>query len=300
MDIVLVYNPGAGDGDTDCGALAGRLEAAGHAVRSVHSDDPRRDQVLALPADLIAVCGGDGTVGRIAKGLAGRDIPIAAFAAGTANNIALTLGVDALPVDEQVLALPRSRRVRVDLAIADGPWGRERVIEGVGCGLFASSISHADRSLDGRRDLESEDRLARTLRILRERLGAMGTTRVNATLDGSDVSGDYLVFEAMNTRFVGPNLFLAPEADTGDGLLDVVMVRDDERALLHEHLAHWQRGALQPLPLPCSRGRALKLQWTGFDLHVDDRQWPPEDDRARDDAVIEIRVDGTAVEFLVP
>ncbi len=78
----------------------------------------------------------------------------------------------------------------------------------------------------------------------------------------------------MNTRFVGPNLFLAPDAHPGDGLLDVITVAEDARDAFRSHLASWRRGALRAPDWPARRGRRLTLQWTGFPLHLDDRRWP--------------------------
>ncbi|MEO8627522.1 MAG: hypothetical protein ABI612_05390 [Betaproteobacteria bacterium] len=55
---------------------------------------------------------------------------------------------------------------------------------------------------------------------------------MRAVLDGNDISGVYIMFQAMNIQRVGPNLFIAPDADPGDGLFDVVLLAEDERAKL--------------------------------------------------------------------
>lgn len=301
MQITFVHNPSAGDRNADAAAIQRRIAAAGHSVAAVSCRDEDWCAQLAEPADLVVVTGGDGTIGRVAKQMADRGIPLAALAAGTANNIALTLGVDELSLEQQIAMWPAARRRKVDVVSAVGPWGTDWLIEGLGCGLFAWSIRHAEQSESEKRQLERQERLARSLRVLKERVGAFETTHIRATLDGRDISGDYIVFEAMNTRFVGPNLFLAPDANPGDGQLDVVFVRDDERDTLRDHLASWQRGAMQPPPLSAVRGRVLQLQWTGFDLHLDDLMWPPRDtEMSRRDTPIEVRVEGRSVEFLVP
>jgi diacylglycerol kinase family enzyme len=301
MRVLLVYNRDAGDGNADCDGARGAIEAGGHSLRAASCMEPGCEALLAQPADLVVVCGGDGTVGRVAKALAGRDVPLMALAAGTANNIALTLGVLEASLEEHLRAWTAGRRVRVDVGEATGPWGTERLIEGFGCGLFASSIRDADRSMEEAPPDESAQRLARALQILKERVGAFPTTRVDATLDGRDVSGDYIVFEAMNTRFVGPNLYLAPGAEPGDGQLDLVLVGEDERETLKEHLASWQRGALQPPPLRSMRGRELRMRWTGFDVHVDDALWPREGHPKSDVPIeIEVRLGTDTVEFVGP
>ena len=272
MQVLLIHNPGAGAGGTDAAAVERAIAAAGHRVRSVSCRESGWASALADAVDLVAVYGGDGTVGRVAQRLVGRGVPLAAIAAGTANNIALTLGVEPISVDEQVASWRNARRVGFDVAIASGPWGREHLIEGLGCGLLASSIRRVDGDHDALRLLEPAHRLARSLQVLKERAGAFPATHVQATLDGRDISGDYVLFEAMNTQFVGPNLYLAPQGRADDGFLDVVMVCNEQRDKLRDQLAIWQRGAIATAaPLDSARGRALTMTWTGFEVHIDDR-----------------------------
>jgi diacylglycerol kinase (ATP) len=300
MRVVLVYNQDAG-GASDFRAAARTIEARGHEVLPTSCKEPRCDALLAQHADLVVVNGGDGTVGRVAKALASREVPLLVIVGGTANNIGLTLELADASLDEQLDAWERGSLISVDVGEIRAPWGVERFIEGVGCGLFASSMGTAERSLDRAPPEGPAESLARALQILKERAGAFPAMHIDATLDGKDVSGDYLVFEAMNTRFVGPNLFLAPGARTDDKTLDIVVVDADERETLQEHLAIWQRGALEGLPLRSLRGRELELRWTGFDLHVDDEIRPrrPRGENV-ERAPIAIHSGSDTVRFVVP
>src|SRR5262245_1410851 len=92
MRIVLVHNPGAGGTAHDPGHLARLLTAGGHRVEHFSPQDDWL-QAVSRGADLVAAAGGDGTVAAVAKTLAGRDVPIAVFPTGTANNIATDLGI---------------------------------------------------------------------------------------------------------------------------------------------------------------------------------------------------------------
>jgi diacylglycerol kinase (ATP) len=304
MRVTLIHNPGAGQGGDapDAQALARTIRAAGHEVTAISSHDPAWSSVLERPADLVAVHGGDGTIGRVARHMAGRGVPLAALAGGTANNIATTLGTDALPLKEQIDAWTGGRRIAFDTCAAHGPFGTRVLIEGFGTGLFAWAM-HAEDARQAAPAAAPASRVAHGLSMLIERVAAHPPTRVQARLDGNDLSGDYVVFEAMNTQFIGPHLFLAPEAHPGDGLLDVVVVTDDARAQFREHLASWKRGALRPPPSswPTHRGRHLELHWTGYPLHLDDESWPqtgapPPQSAQR----IEIEVQPGTLEFLVP
>jgi diacylglycerol kinase family enzyme len=65
---------------------------------------------------------------------------------------------------------------------------------------------------------------------------------------------------------------LARGADPGDGLLDVVVVRESERSALVAYLAERERRPETPSPFESRRARRAHLTTTGpVPLHVDDR-----------------------------
>jgi diacylglycerol kinase (ATP) len=299
--VTLVHNPGAGSGPgtDDMSEIVDAVRASGHAVQLAPCDQPDWQAMLDEPADVVAIIGGDGTVGRVAKRMIGKGVPLAVLAAGTANNIALTLGTEAIDAREQVESWACARRVAFDVAVARGPFGTEYLIEGLGCGLLVWGMRSAPD--DSGRDLPRDARMARALAMLVEQSSAHPATRVEATLDGRDLSGDYLLLEAMNTQFIGPNLFLAPSGHPGDGLLDIVTVTSDARDMVREQLASWKRGALRPSEWPARQGRHLVLQWTGFPLHLDDTVWPRIGRPAPAGSMrIDVSMQGRALEFLVP
>ena len=53
--------------------------------------------------------------------------------------------------------------------------------------------------------------------------------------------------------------------------------------------------------LPTRRGRRLKIEWTGYELHIDDKLYPREDDEHDEMAgIVEAVIEPAAVELLVP
>lgn len=82
----------------------------------------------------------------------------------------------------------------------------------------------------------------------------------------------------MNVREVGPELRLAPGADPGDGLLDVVLLTEEKRDALRAYVDARLDGADDELPaLSTRRGHELTLLPPhGAPLHVDDDPWPVE------------------------
>jgi diacylglycerol kinase family enzyme len=301
MRVTLIHNPGAGEGGDREGvdAIERAIRAAGHSLEVASCADPGWDRALDCAADLVAVFGGDGTIGRVARRMIGRKVPLAALAGGTANNIAMTLGTEALPLEDQVNGWAGGRRIAFDACAARGPFGTRWLLEGFGLGLFTWAMRTAEAE-PAQAD-EPGARVAHGVAMLVDQVTTHAPTRVQATLDGNDLSGDYVVLEAMNTQFIGPNLFLAPSGHPGDGLLDVVTVTDDGRAGFRDTLASWKRGALQPHPWPSRRGRHLQLRWTGFPVHLDDESWPGEDRADKETAqVIDLTMEPAALEFLVP
>jgi diacylglycerol kinase family enzyme len=303
MRVTVIHNPGAGDSGTPAGEEIKRMVCeAGHepAYRSCKSEG--WEACLDEPTELIAVAGGDGTVGLVARRLAGRDVPITVLPMGTANNIARSLGLAGTPVEQLVAGWAQGRRAKVDIGAASGPWGRSAFVEGVGAGVFAWTLPQADASRTLASLDRAEDKIVYALELLKERLRRCPAMRVEATLDGRDVSGTYVMFEAMNMRYVGPNLYLAPDGDPGDGRLDVVTVPEADRDRFVDYLSSWQDGRMREPHLPAFRGRNLRMHWGGFAVHLDDRIWPAEDDEtpARDSTKIEIGFRGEAVAFLLP
>ena len=101
-------------------------------------------QGLALAPDVVAVVGGDGTIGEIARLMPTRAIPIAILPAGTANNIATSLGLTGIPILDLETRWPRASHQTFDVGVARGPWGEFRFLESVGGGLLSDSIATID------------------------------------------------------------------------------------------------------------------------------------------------------------
>jgi diacylglycerol kinase (ATP) len=301
--VTLIHNPGAGQGRSrtgskDAGKLIALLRDAGHQVRYQSSKDDAWEDVLEEPAELVAVAGGDGTVSRVARRMAGRGIPVAALPSGTANNISRSLGLVERPFEELVRAWPQARRVKLDIGIAQGPWGTRHFVEGIGVGLFARLLVASGKAIK-RRKTSPDEKIADALQRLKRRAQRAKPLTLKASIDSDDISGKYLLLEAVNIPYVGSNLFLAPDSKPGDGHLEVVLVTEAERDRLVKYLETWQQNRERLAVLPSHRGTSLRLEWTGFELHIDDKLWPQKEDAAKPPARIEARLEGQ-VEFLVP
>jgi diacylglycerol kinase (ATP) len=299
--ITLIHNPGAGDDDQpDGSALEALVRSCGHKVRYQSTRESTWSGVLDETVDLVAVAGGDGTVGRVAKKLIGRRIPVAPLPLGTANNISRTLGIAELALPEIIAGWRDGHLIRFDAGIAHGPWGTRYFIEGVGVGLFACAIPEADRNRTLASLSDAEAKVAYALDMLRRRLEDCPPHRIALTLDDVDFSGEYVLLEAMNMEFIGPNLYLAPQVLPDDGMLDVVLVTARDRDRLEESLASWQNGELRHPRLARRRASRVALEWTGYDVHFDDEAWPDGKADLPRPTRIELGVERDALAFLAP
>ena len=301
--VTLIHNPGAGDSEHAGDELSRALSDAGYEVvyRSTKDDDYKK--ALEGACDLVVAAGGDGTVRKVAKRLVGRGVPMSVLPLGTANNIAKSLGLGS---DARALVegLKSARALKFDVGVAKGPWGTEYFFEAFGLGLFTDVMAELDAREEREPALfeQAADPLATALRALRDSLPVYRARDLRLRLDGGDLPGRYLMVEAMNIRSVGPNLFLAPDADPSDGLLDFVLLTEGERDEFSAYLDYRLDGKQDAPRLTVRRGRRLEFGWDGPRLRLDDEAWP-EGARSSESggpAAVEITVERAGLEFLIP
>jgi diacylglycerol kinase (ATP) len=271
--ISLVHNPTSGGGQ-DADELVKLLIDAGHEVRHRSSKEDW-EALLQDPGDLVVAAGGDGTVRKVALAAADHGLRFAILPIGTANNIAKTLGMlgDARELVESWDEGTGHER-GLDLGEVVGAAGSATFVEGVGGGPVAELIARG-------KDVEKDAKLLgretdRALHLLGELLGEARPLRWRISVGGEDLSGDYLGVEVLNVKFVGPNVPLAPEADPTDGLLDLVLVRKEDREGILDYLdrrLHLASGVMPTLRTERSAGVQVVAP-AGVRLHLDDKSWP--------------------------
>jgi len=304
MKVVLIHNPDAGDDQQPSSdELLGLIRDAGHTARYQSSKDENWHSALEQSCDIVAVAGGDGIVGTVAKNLIGRDVPIAVLPMGTANNIANTIGVTGRTFEDLIEGWNTAHCMNFDAGVAKGPWGVRSFIEGFGVGLFAETMfgiengqhAHVSRSED------PEEEISAALKVLKKQLSSYPSKDLTIRLDGQDLSGDYYMLEAMNIRYIGPNLDLVPRAQINDGLLDVVFVAKGEQTKLSQYISDRLKHKRSRVNLTVHQGRHLQVEWKSSPVHIDDKPWPEEENAnwVLSNA-IDIKTDPGALVFLKP
>ena len=297
MRVTVVHNPEAGDdsfGETELRAM---LESAGYSATYRSTRSTAWMSALDDPGDLVVVAGGDGTVAKVARRLAGRGVPMTLLPAGTANNIARSLGFDAGA--EALVARWISARVTpIDLGIIEGSMGERLFIEGVGLGVFPGLMAESDRRIP-KRTTPVEEQIPRNLDLMIELVERAVPVQCDLTADGRDLSGAYLFLEVLNICSIGPRVVFTPDADPTDGLLDIVAITPADRTVTIDWLRQCREGRPARLGIQPVRAKCLKLDWEAQPLHIDDERWPDADDssRARGFSAA-IRVEAGAIEIL--
>lgn len=287
MRVTLIHNPSAGEDDHEGEALRSLVAAAGHEVVYCSVRRPGWERALEQPSELFVVAGGDGTVGKVFLEVATKDVPVTLLPVGSANNVGRTLGIADAEVEELVRGWANATHRPFDLGQATAPWGEVRFVESMGGGIFGDVLSRAE-VVDPTEDVEGEEKVELGLELLRDAVESAHPRSWVVEVDGTDLSGDFLAVVVMNIRELGPNFPLAPDADPGDGLLDVVQIRADDRAALVSYFdARLRDLEPPPPPLPPRRGERVMIRPPGdCRLHVDDELWPGEpDDRGDGSAV---------------
>lgn len=265
MKIILLYNPTAGDEDFPLEKIVNSLEEQGGRVLAQSTKEEKFEKVFDLIFDLIVIAGGDGTVEKILLELRDTDIPIAILPFGNANNIAGSLG---LKTDYQNIVQKFNDKKFHQLSIGKFVTPEEKgwFIEGVGWGIFTALLLQIER--EEKKTVDSSSKVEFGLKNLRKLPDELPTNNYKIELDGKDFSGEYLWVEVMNTKRLGPQLELAPDADHSDEYLDVMLIEKSQKSELKDFLKS-QKKAFSPSPFKTIKAKKIKIK-THLPFHVDD------------------------------
>ncbi|MCR8826370.1 diacylglycerol/lipid kinase family protein [Pseudosulfitobacter koreensis] len=273
MRVLLLHNPTAGSGDHSRERLTRLLASRGHTVsyRDIKSDGITPKD--ASEVDLIAIAGGDGTVGKAFRAFIDADRPFAIIPLGTANNVARSLNVP-LGAEDGFGWLDGAEECQIDVGVARGPWGTRLFFEAVGIGPLAEMMQ-AGKAADFNPEEKQHFGAEAPQRLVRDAYPQDWQVRA----DGQDLSGDMILLEVLNMPITGPNLPLGPSGCFDDGRLCLSILR----APGQESFAHWLAGSRERPATGLERlnAKRVELVWKGEALRIDDDLPEPPDEAAK-------------------
>ena len=254
---ILVYNPTAGQRDRRdaMSALIDRQRQRGLELVNAPTSGPGDATEIVrtfLPRglDVVAVCGGDGTLSEAACGLQGSPVPLAVLPGGTSNVLAIELGIPTdLTLAEALLHEGTPHALR--LAHADG----RPFLLWAGAGLDArvmANMRFAWKRLLGRMGI-FPTALAQLLRY--------EFPRLEVTIDGKAHAATFAV--ACRARHYAGRWVIAPEARLDAEGFEVLLFSSRSRrklARLFHLMAAGRSGHLKSGLARIVRGREVEIR----------------------------------------
>jgi diacylglycerol kinase (ATP) len=268
----LLHNPSAGNEDHSADDLVSLLEANGFECE-YSSMDKKAWKKMQNEVDFIVAAGGDGTVRKITKALLGRKLsektwPIGLLPLGTANNIAQTLEING--DTEEIIQSWHDPRVKsFDVGRIHGLPGVTFFLESFGYGIFPFLIRKMKKA-DKKAIATPEMEMKVALEILHDIIFSYEPKNCELNVDGHDHSGKFLLAEIMNTRLMGPNLFLSPHGDPGDGQFEIILIPEEDKEKLASYVAEKINGVDIPYTFRQLNGKNIEISWEGTHVHADD------------------------------
>ena len=221
MKIRFILNPVSGNrtADTEHMARCIQLNFPGADMRLTktagHATELARE-AAAENFDVVVAIGGDGTINETARGLAGTKTALAVIPRGSGNGFARELGMP-LNFEEAVVSLQRGSIAPCDVGRANG----ELFLNVAGVGLEAEiAWQFMEHGKTGARGKWPYFKLgAKTVFSYKPPV-------FDADIDGKKTQLSPLTLVFANGRQYGSNFKIAPRANLGDGLLDMVAVNN--------------------------------------------------------------------------
>lgn len=258
MSTLAIVNPAAGGGR---GAARARALCAGlPGVSVVHTEGPGHATELARAAgldgiELVVAAGGDGTVFEVVNGLLAGEgaLPrpaLGILAIGTGNSFVRDFGLGEPAV--AVEAIRAGRRRRIDALRVVTEEGDLYAVNIVSFGFSAAAGELTNRRFKG---LGAFGYVSAVVVAL----SSLGAVPIEFSADGGpSEAGPFTLLSFCNSQFTGGAMHMAPEADAGDGLVDIVRIGPMGRRRFLASFPRIFRGTHPQMPeVALSRARAV-------------------------------------------
>lgn len=269
--IQLIHNPTAGAEEHEAEHLTEMLHAAGYRCNYV-SSKKKFTKKMATDVKYIAIAGGDGTVRKVALAMLDKKLkykrPLAILPLGTANNIASSLNIEEnLRLNAQ--SWKQEKLQKLDVGVAKTRREEKHFIESFGFGLFPALIKWMDEQPKTPFE-DPNDEVFEAHNALLHLAKHYQPIPATVLFDGKELSDEFLMIELLNISRLGPKLMLAKNADPGDGMLELILIKAKQRPLIIKYLEEIVAGKKPQFPIQPSSVNQFKIKLDTKDIHVDD------------------------------
>jgi diacylglycerol kinase (ATP) len=288
--VTLIYNESAGSAGQSRSELTDLMSRVGFSVTCFSKKTRDIDKALKEPADIVAVAGGDGTIAKVAARMRPNGCPLAVLPLGTANNIAKSLGIGE-PTVELVASWHIEKHMAFYPISVAGPWGRSRIIEGIGFGAIEQAIGR----------LPSKTTFSRARTKYAEAAMNAPAEDLKIRIDDEALSGSFAVLEVTKFPFVGPNLHLAPEIDIGDPTFSICSIGGGVRE--RQKMAKWlTEPNATPAPVTVRQARRLEIAGCFRQVRIEGQLWQGDKDGKNSNGtqIVVLESEPEPLFFLVP
>lgn len=264
---MLILNPTAGRGASQARLreVEDRLRRRGLEYRVVQTDRSADTtqavrQAAAEAPEGIVVIGGDGTIFDAVNGMAGSGTPLLFVSCGTGNDFVRSLNLPRDPIEALELQLDAPER-RIDV----GKMNELRFMNVSGTGFDVDVLRHAERYK------QKYNGLLPYLRGLADALKSYRPMTAMISFDGGpEERASFAILSVGNGRYIGGGMKAVPDADPGDGLFDVVIVKPVPRWVIPLLIAFFIAGKHIALRMArVRRCRRFSVRCAGMTLNLD-------------------------------
>ncbi len=211
-----------------------------------HATELGRDAIGKGYNTVVAV-GGDGTVNEVAQALAGSGTSLGIIPTGSGNGFARYFKIPAIP-DQALSVIRNGRRFHADSMEVNGRFCIN--IAGAGFDAFIAGLFAMKRKRG----------VLTYMKLVIGRYFSYRPRQYSITFNGKTYEGPALLISFANGTQYGNDALIAPAADPGDGLLDLVILRKVPWYKVPAVLRRLYKGSLCAHPcMDCYRIRSAKL-----------------------------------------
>lgn len=270
--VIILHNPKAGNRSFDKLALISEFKVNSFKPKYYKVKKCKKWKQKWDQAAFVVSAGGDGTIRSIVKMLMKRALinkqpTLAIFPIGTANNISKALGVNKVLNPNFYSKNQRTKIFQfLDVGIVNLKKDTNFFLESAGFGLFALLIKQTDTS----HLIDNHSKLNFALRILQELIFTVPSYDYKIKTESGVYTGKSILIEVTNCSYIGPNVQISPTAKLNDGLLDIVIIEENQREEFANHIRKLINNEHSNFDAMVLQTENVEIETLDTNFHIDD------------------------------